>query len=179
MASDVASGGAEGAEKPEGGAPRGGPDASAIVVLDTDECREVLRNQRLGILAVVDGEAPYAIPMFYGFDERTIYLGISEGKKTRLLDANPRVSVTVTEVGPGEGWRAVIVAGRAEWITEPAERQEAIQVLTAHNRKFARAPAVSPPGASGQGSGGAPGRKHSSGRMMRVGAPVITGRAKR
>ena len=151
--------------------------ASAMVELGQAECLELLASQRLGVLATVDGDEPYAIPMFYGFDGAAVYLGISEGRKTRALDANPRLCLTVTEVGPGEAWRAVVVAGRAAWVNDAEERLLAVDVLMAHNRRFA-----SPrdgKSASAASPGAPPPRRHSAGRLMRIADATITGRAKR
>lgn len=153
--------------------------ASGIVDMDLAECFELLASQRLGILAMADGDQPYAIPMFYGFDGAAVYLGISEGRKTRALDANPRLCLTVTEVGPGESWRAVVVSGQASWVTDGEERLSAIEVLMAHNRRFT--PARESPGVASANAGGgaAPPRRHSGGRLMRIAQATITGRAKR
>lgn len=152
--------------------------ASGIVEMELAECLELLASQRLGILATVDGDEPYAIPMFYGFDGAAVYLGISEGRKTRALDANPRLCLTVTEVGPGESWRAVVVAGRASWVTDGEERLSAIEVLMAHNRRFTP-PREVPSPVSAPASAGASPRRHAGGRLMRIAHATITGRAKR
>lgn len=149
------------------------PIGTGMVELQRAECLELLASQRLCVLSTADGAEPYAVPLFYGWDGAEVYLGISEGRKTRVLDANPRVCVTVTEVGPGDGWRAVMVAGRAAWITGDDERREAIAVLMAHNRRFTspRPPGESPPAA--------PARRHGGGRLLRITDATITGRAKR
>ena len=151
--------------------------ASGIVEMDQTECLELLATQRLGILATVDGDEPYAIPMFYGFDGASVYLGISEGRKTRVLDTNPKLCLTVTEVGPGEAWRAVVVAGRASWVTGGEERLSAIDVLMSHNRRFAP-PREATPAGNGAPSAPPP-RRHSGGRLMRIADATITGRARR
>lgn len=136
----------------------------AIVALDDAQCREVLARQRLCILSAVDGGEPYAVPVYYGFDGDSLYLGVAEGRKTRALDANPRVYVVVTEVGPGDAWRSVAVAGVARTLVDD-ERQRAIEVLIAHNRRFR--PADAP----------APARRPSGGRVLRVEGKLLTGRS--
>ena len=101
-----------------------------------------------------------------------MFLGISEGRKTRVLDANPRVCLSVTQLGARDGWRSVTVTGRAVTITDPAERLRGVQVLMAHNRRSER-PASSPaPDAAAR-------PRHSGGRILVVADAVITGRAKR
>jgi nitroimidazol reductase NimA-like FMN-containing flavoprotein (pyridoxamine 5'-phosphate oxidase superfamily) len=141
--------------------------ARVIVPLSDADCRAVLERQRLCVVSVVDGAEPYAVPVFYGFDGATLYLGTSEGRKTRALDANSRVYVLVTEVGPGDAWRSVAIAGRAQTLTDAAERQEAIDVLIAHNRRIR---ALDTP------RDAAPPRR-AGGRVLRIEDAVITGRA--
>jgi nitroimidazol reductase NimA-like FMN-containing flavoprotein (pyridoxamine 5'-phosphate oxidase superfamily) len=143
------------------------PPARAIVPLSDAECRAVLERQRLCVVSVVDDGDPYAVPVFYGFDGRTLYLGVAEGRKTRALDVSPSVYVVVTEVGPGDAWRSVAIAGRAQTLSDDAERQTAIDVLVAHNR---RVRASKPPH-------DAPPPRRTGGRVLRIDDAVMTGRA--
>ena len=102
-----------------------------IVTLSDAQCREVLARQRMCIVSVVDGDEPYAVPVFYGFDGGELYLGVAEGRKTRALDRNARVYILVTEVGPGDAWRSVAVAGEARALRDPEERQRGVEVVRA------------------------------------------------
>jgi uncharacterized protein len=140
-----------------------------IVSLDEAECREVLRRQRLCVISLVDAGAPYAVPLYYGFDGESLYLGVSEGRKTRVLDADPLVYLTVIEAGEGDRWRSVAVFGRAATVSDPEERARAIDVLIAHNRRPER------PASGGET---APPRRRG-GRIIRILDPEITGRARR
>lgn len=141
--------------------------ARVIVPLSEADCRAVLERQRLCVVSMIDGAEPYAVPVFYGFDGATLYLGTSEGRKTRALDANSRVYVLMTEVGPGDAWRSVAVAGRARTLTTEVERERAIEVLIAHNRRVR--------GAAGVTS--APPRRVGGGRVMCVEDVSISGRS--
>ena len=138
------------------------------------ECRALLHRQRLCVVSVVDGEQPYAVPVFYGFDGETIYLGVMEGRKTRALDANAYVCIVVTEVAPDDTWRSVIVEGVARGLMDAAEREAAARVLIAHNRRVA---GRSTPG--DQTDADPARRRHPGGRMLRVDRPRISGREKR
>lgn len=138
--------------------------ARVIVALGREECRALLARQRMCVVSVVDGDEPYAVPVFYGFDGETLYLGLAEGRKTQALDANARVYVVVTEIGPGDAWRSVAVAGRARTVMEPEERQRAVEVLVAHNRRV-----------RGESSR-APQQRRSGGRVVRIDDPTISGR---
>jgi nitroimidazol reductase NimA-like FMN-containing flavoprotein (pyridoxamine 5'-phosphate oxidase superfamily) len=143
------------------------PPARAILPLSEADCRAVLERQRLCVVSMVDGTEPYAVPVFYGFDGATLYLGTSEGRKTRALDANSRVYGLVTEVGPGDAWRSVAIAGRARTLTTERERQRAIEVLVAHNRRVR--------GATGATS--ASPRRVGGGRVMCVEDVSMSGRS--
>jgi nitroimidazol reductase NimA-like FMN-containing flavoprotein (pyridoxamine 5'-phosphate oxidase superfamily) len=147
------------------------PSDGGIVPLGDEECRAILREQRLCVLAMTDGDAPYAIPLFYGFDGENVWLGIAEGRKTELLDRNPLLCLSVNDVGPGDAWRSVLVTGRATWVTDPEQRAKGIQVLMQHNRRRDR-PVT-------QSAEGAPRRRRSGGRIVLVTEAVITGRARR
>ena len=143
------------------------PPPRVIVSLSDAECRLILARQRMCVVSVVDGEEPYAVPVFYGFDGEALYLGVAEGRKTRVLDVNSRVYIVVTEVGPGDAWRSVTVAGRACSVTDPAERQRGIDVLVAHNARV-RQP---------EPARGATARPRIGGRILRVDAAMLSGRA--
>ena len=151
---------------PTSGAAVATPPPRVIVSLSDVECRAVLERQRLCVVSVVDGGEPYAVPVFYGFDGQTLYLGVAEGRKTRALDVSARVYIVVTEVGPGDAWRSVAIAGRARTLTEAAERQAAIDVLIAHNRRVRASdpPRDSPP-------------PRRTGRVLKIEDPVVTGRS--
>ena len=143
------------------------PAVRAIVPLSGADCRAVLERQRLCVVSLVDDGEPYAVPVFYGFDGQTLYLGVAEGRKTRALDVSARVYIVVTEVGPGDAWRSVAIAGRARTLVDAAERQAAIGVLVAHNR---RVRASDPPRE-------APPPRRTGGRVLRIEDAVVTGRA--
>ena len=125
----------------------------------------MLRRQRMCVLSVVEDGAPYAVPVYYGWDGQALHLGVAEGRKTRALDADPRVCVVVTETGPGDDWRSVVVMGTARALTEPEERARGIDVLVVHNRRPER-------GAT------APATRRGGGRILRIEDATMTGRAR-
>jgi uncharacterized protein len=141
------------------------PPPRAIVSLSDAECRAVLERQRLCVVSVVDDGEPYAVPVFYGFDGHTLFLGVAEGRKKRALDVSAAVYIVVTEVGPGDAWRSVAIAGRARTLVDAAERQAAIDVLVAHNRRVRSASLE-----------GTPPPRRSGGRVLRIEDAVVTGR---
>lgn len=131
-----------------------------------DQCWALLRSQRLCVLSLVDGKDPYAVPVFYGLDGTSVVLGISEGRKTRVLDSNPNVCITVTEVRDDGFWQSAQVVGLAATVTEEVMRSQAIQALMAHNRSVGSNP---PPTSS---------PRPLAGRIIRVDNGQISGRMK-
>lgn len=149
----------------------GGTVTSPIVELDAAECRALLARQRLCVMATVSDGQPYAVPLYYGFDGETLYLGVAEGRKTRALDSDPAVCIVVSEPLEGAAWRSVMIAGRVAAITDPAERARAMEVMIRHNRRLRGEP-------EGGDDASPPPRRPAGGRMLRVFDPVITGRAR-
>jgi nitroimidazol reductase NimA-like FMN-containing flavoprotein (pyridoxamine 5'-phosphate oxidase superfamily) len=142
--------------------------APGIRGLTETECCEILARNRLCVMAMVDDVAPYAVPLYYGFDGQSMFLGVAEGRKTRALDRNPRVSVVVVETGQGAAWRSVQLTGRASVVTG-VEREQALAVLVTHNRRFREQP--------GESSEPRPTPRRAGGRVLRIDEAVISGRA--
>ena len=95
--------------------------------LTENECAEILKKERRGILAVNgDDGYPYAVPINYFYDEadKKIYFHCSrEGHKIDAITACDKVCFTVYETGvQREDWsyyvRSVIVFGRASIIED-------------------------------------------------------------
>ena len=141
-----------------------------IVDLDEQECYEVIARHRMCVVAMTDAGVPYAVPVYYGFDGTSLYLGVAEGRKTSVLDANPRVHIIISEPGEGDSWRSVAIAGKATMLTNPEDRAHGIAALIAHNRRPDR-----PAGSAAQ----SPARHRTGGRVIRIDDSVISGRARR
>jgi nitroimidazol reductase NimA-like FMN-containing flavoprotein (pyridoxamine 5'-phosphate oxidase superfamily) len=142
------------------------------------ECGELLSRNRLCVLALTEGEDPYAIPLFYGYDGDALYFGISEGTKTRILDGNASVCASVTEVGSDESWRSVLVFGSARIVEEAGERQEAVRVLMEHNRRYRASAGIPSPARQGDAPAGQPQRAHGSGRIYVLRGTRTTGKSR-
>lgn len=168
---------------------QGGGTTASAVEMPLEECHALLREGRVGMLAMTCDEGPYAIPMAYGWDGTELWIGVSEGLKTRALDADPRCAFTVWVADGRDSWRSVIVAGTAYWAATPEERARGGQALRRqHSGGDAAAaspaspPPAAPPAATAEGaaSAAAPAKsRFSGGRMLLVRDPRITGRAKR
>ncbi len=83
--------------------------------LNETEIDVFLRRQVVGRVGChVDGET-YVVPVLYVWDGECVYVQSIEGRKTRMMRANPRVVFEVDEYEPeGGSWRSVIVEGDYE-----------------------------------------------------------------
>lgn len=110
--------------------------------LDREAIDEVLSINGLGTLSLVDGDQPYGIPISFGYDERhptlVMHWGTGYGgRKSEIIQSNPRASVSVYEhePDPPRTWRSVIVSGQLRRVPDE-QTERAYQALGA-NAEFA------------------------------------------
>lgn len=134
-----------GDQKEEAGAGDTGRGARfASEPLAEEEVAALLERNWWGTLAVTADARPYAVPVVYGWDGRHLYVANTPGRKSRTLDRNPAVCLTVVEVqGRGKSWRSVVVEGRAEPVTGPRGYVAALQALRHQVGKEAPPPSPS------------------------------------
>ncbi len=97
--------------------------------LSEQQANEVLGRVGYGHLGCSLNDRPYVVPVHYAFDEGTIFIYTTEGKKAAMLRENPNVCLQVEEVVNNEDWRSVIVEGVAEDITAGPERDRAMKLI--------------------------------------------------
>lgn len=85
-----------------------------IKEMNTDDCFDMLRHAKTGILACSHENKPYLVPISFACEERKIYAFSLEGKKIDWMRANPHVCVLVHEHTSRGSWRSVIASGRFE-----------------------------------------------------------------
>ena len=112
-------------------------------MLDIDEMslkeiQDLLQKVGYGHLGYIHEGKPYVMPMHYYLQEKDIYLFTTEGMKTHDIEASPEVCLQVEEIHGSLHWRSVIVAGRAERLTEQQDIDHAMQFIKERN------PALSP-----------------------------------
>lgn len=88
--------------------------------LSVPECEELLRHERVGRLAVRDGEGAYVVPITYAFADGAIYGHAPMGKKIRLMRQWPQVSFQVDTIINLSTWRSVLVRGLFEQLRDEA-----------------------------------------------------------
>ena len=96
--------------------------------LSPEECRQLLLQEKRGVLAVHGDEGyPYAVPLNFWYDEKedAIYFHCAkEGHKLDAIRTDNKVCFTVWEKGEQrEDWsyyvRSVVIFGRAELLEDP------------------------------------------------------------
>lgn len=110
-------------------------------------------------LAMVDeNQQPYVVPMNFGYENQIFYFhGDQHGKKMSCLKNNPLVSISLSTdhrlfnqnedvaCSYGMEYSSVVLSGRAEFINDFAEKEQALQIImkqyTNHPVSF-NAPAV-------------------------------------
>jgi uncharacterized protein len=104
--------------------------------LSRREIDEFLRGQRIARLGCHADGATYVVPLIYAYGDDAVVAVTTEGRKTAMLRANPRVCVEVDEYdADGKGsWRSVIADGTCEEL-----RGDAIEpALALLRERFAR-----------------------------------------
>ena len=101
--------------------------------IDEEECRQVLRESRRGVLSVLgDDGYPYGVPLDHWYDPDTGHLffhGAKEGHKLDAIRACDKASYCVMDEGHREGddwplhFRSVIVFGRMREVEDEETRR--------------------------------------------------------
>ncbi len=110
--------------------------------LSPEEIDAFLREQRIARLGChADGET-YVVPVIYAYDGSGLVAVTTEGRKTRMLRAEPRVCVEVDEYdADGRGsWRSVIAQGRYEELAGDAVEPALALLRERFRRASGRAP---------------------------------------
>ena len=99
-----------------------------IEELDDTEIDAFLREQVVGRVGCHAGGSTYVVPVLYVWDGECVYVQSIEGRKIRMMRANPQVVFEVDEYEPGGGWRSVILEGVYEEL-EGSRAEAALALL--------------------------------------------------
>lgn len=97
------------------------------------EVEDLLGRVNYGHLGCSSNNHPYVLPIHFAYDEHTIYIYTTEGKKSQMIDSNPEICLQVEEVVDNENWASVIVIGEASRLLSAADREEAYTCIAATN----------------------------------------------
>lgn len=111
-------------------------------ITDRKEIEELLRSEKVGRMAMCDGETPYVVPTTYGYKDGVIYCHSSKkGRKIDVLMENNRVCFVVDTghqlvQGPVETsckstirFKSVIGTGRAKFVEDEEEKRKAMDII--------------------------------------------------
>ena len=101
--------------------------------MSNQQIADILERVNYGHLACCKGDRPYVVPIHFAYHDPDIYIYTTEGKKSAILEENPQVCLQAEIIIDNEHWQSVIVDGVAERITEPAERERAVKLITEKN----------------------------------------------
>jgi nitroimidazol reductase NimA-like FMN-containing flavoprotein (pyridoxamine 5'-phosphate oxidase superfamily) len=141
------------------------PNARRATRAMTDtEIETFMASARWATLATIEDDGPYAVPVAFGYESGVCYIATGAGRKADNIRRNPAVCLSVVEVlTEPDGWRSVVVRGRAEEVTAVTEK---IRGFLALRRQFGRR---SRPDAADL-------RRFAAARLLRVTADSRTGR---
>ena len=109
--------------------------------LSESEVIEILNRVGFGHLACCRDNRPYVVPVHYVYDDGTIFIYTTEGKKFEIIKENPNVCLQIEDVTDNQHWTSVIVDGVAEQIKHGPEHDRALELIVAVNPTLT--PAVS------------------------------------
>jgi uncharacterized protein len=113
-------------------------------IKDREEIDSILKQAQVCRLAMVEGNAPYIVPMNFGYQDNCLYFHCArEGKKLDILRQNQEVCFEVDiedqiVKAPGNicSWsskyRSVIGFGKALVLENWQEKAAALNIITAH-----------------------------------------------
>ena len=104
-----------------------------IQELSNKQIDEVLKRLDYGHLACSKNDVPYVVPIHFVYHTGEIFIYTTEGKKSDIIDKNPRVCIQTEEVTDNQNWISVIVEGIAERVSDPVKRERVIKRVLVHN----------------------------------------------
>ena len=104
------------------------------------EIDSIIRSEKLMRIALVDGEIPFLLPVFYGYDGRCLYFHSAiQGRKIEILKKNNNICFEISvDHGVIEDpvpcdfeakHRTVIGLGRATFVDNEAEKITALDLI--------------------------------------------------
>src|SRR5262245_28477562 len=100
-----------------------------ITAMSREEACALLDERLVGRLGCTVDGVPYVVPVNYVFDGENIYVHSLHGRKVTALRANPKACLQVDSVVDEYRWRSAIAFGTYEDVTDPVERDSAMQLL--------------------------------------------------
>jgi nitroimidazol reductase NimA-like FMN-containing flavoprotein (pyridoxamine 5'-phosphate oxidase superfamily) len=91
--------------------------------------RETLGRLNYAHLACSHDDEPYVVPVHYAHDGENVFIYTTEGKKSEILDRNPKVCLQAEDVKDNENWVSVMAFGEVERVTDSEARSKALDLI--------------------------------------------------
>lgn len=101
--------------------------------LGDDAIETVLRHQIVGHIGCHANDITYVVPVSYAYENSYVYVHTREGMKINMMRQNPKVCFETYLMENMGNWQCVIAWGNFEEITQPEEREKALQILLKRN----------------------------------------------
>jgi len=112
--------------------------------LSENQIEELLTKQVTGRLGCHANGITYIVPVNYFYRNPNIFAHSAAGRKIEMMRTNPNVCFQVDDIRSIFRWQSVIAWGRFEEITDPDEKQRAMQGLIHRLMPLAGNPADHP-----------------------------------
>lgn len=112
--------------------------------LTETQIENLLTRQITGRLGCCARGKMYIVPVNYFYKNSVMYAHSGEGRKITMMRKNPEVCFQVDDIKSLFQWKSVIAWGKFEEITDPEEKQQAMQGLRHRIMPFADHPADHP-----------------------------------
>jgi nitroimidazol reductase NimA-like FMN-containing flavoprotein (pyridoxamine 5'-phosphate oxidase superfamily) len=97
------------------------------------QMQEILSRTFYGHLGCSVDDRPYVVPIHFAYEAPNFFIYTNEGLKTEMIGANPHVCLQVENIIDSGQWQSIVVRGRAERLTDPAEREAALKLIMRSN----------------------------------------------
>ncbi|HVS96622.1 MAG TPA: pyridoxamine 5'-phosphate oxidase family protein [Puia sp.] len=97
--------------------------------LTMPEIEKLLRKEVVGRIGCSDGKMMYVVPISYVYDGDSVFCHSHEGLKVQIMREHPTVCFEVDHMQNMGNWQSVISHGQFEELTDPAQRNAALQKL--------------------------------------------------
>jgi len=115
-------------------------------ITDSAIIENILLKSEVCRIAMIDKDRPYIVPLNYGYKDNALYFHSSPlGKKIEILKTNSKVSFEMeldaqiirndTPCEWSAKYRSVIGHGTIEFITDPFQKKEGLDIIMAHYGK--------------------------------------------
>lgn len=111
-------------------------------ISDKKEMEAILKQSKVGRIALVDGDRPYIIPVNFGYRAGTLFFhSAPEGRKIELIQKNPNICFEVDQVIKFKKskiacewsveYKSVIAFGKAALVNGREEKEDALKTIMA------------------------------------------------